>query len=93
MLWCSGYQYDQNNNWKYQPGHSGISIFGLQNEMSEKEFSSIVNKTHFDDVSDYFGSDENGGFYYETNQNGFVIAGKVQNGTVIGLTVFSAADY
>lgn len=93
MLWCYGYQYDQNNNWKYQPGDSGISVYGLKNEMSEEELSSIVNKTHFIDVADYFGGDENDKFYYDTNQNEFVIAGKVQNGAVTDLTVFSAIDY
>ena len=93
MLWCYGYQYDQNNNWKYHPGDSGISVYGLKNEMSEEELSSIVNKTHFIDVADYFGGDENDKFYYDTNQNEFVIAGKVQNGAVTDLTVFNAIDY
>lgn len=61
--------------------------------MSEEEFSSIVNKTHFADVSDYFNGDENDRFYYETSRNEFVIAGKIQDGVVIDLAVFSAADY
>ena len=92
MLWCYGFQYDQNNNWKYTPGETEITIYGVRKGMDKETLISIMKDQNFS-ATDYFGGEDEGHFYFDINKDQLVIGGRLENDVVTGVSIFSGKDY
>ena len=92
VLWCYDFQAEQNNNWKYDPGDTGIAIYRVVIGMEKEDLLSIMGDQGFS-ATDYFGGEEEGHFYYITNKDQLVIGGKIEGDVVTSIRIFSAVDY